>query len=410
MNTPDFWYKKRHVLSMLLWPASLLYRAGVALRRQYYQHYHRPLLNQKRSSSSSPFSSSFPAPSSPFSSSLSCRSVPVIVVGNLTVGGTGKTPLVMSLVRWLQQQGYRPAVVSRGYGGQQSPEPQRVTEALSPEVVGDEALMLAQQLDCPVVVCPNRVAAFEYLCETTDCTVVVSDDGLQHYALSRQLEFVVVDGDRAWGNGFCLPAGPLREPLTRLKTVDGVIINTRAIPNLFNKSTSNSESTANRSTAATTTNLIHPSPEIRISVTDVEKKLKVIQQQLPSSCDSLPVFYAQRHITKITQGIHPGRVMSPQDFLNQPVHAVAAIGHPERFFLDLEALGIQIQTRRALSDHAALTKQDIEFHDSLPVLMTVKDAVKCQAFIDKRHYAVEMCLNPDPGWFSIIKKKLLTRL
>ena len=149
--------------------------------------------------------------------------VPVIIVGNITVGGTGKTPFVAALVKILQQQGYKPGIVSRGYGGKSKIWPCIVESGSDPKQVGDEAVMLVRQTQAAMVVDPNRPRAVKKLLEKFDCDIVVSDDGLQHYALNRDLEIVVIDHKRGFGNEYCLPAGPLRESLSRLLKVDYVI-------------------------------------------------------------------------------------------------------------------------------------------------------------------------------------------
>ena len=151
--------------------------------------------------------------------------VPVIVVGNISVGGTGKTPLVVWLVSLLRKAGYHPGIVSRGYGGKAERWPQQVRPDSDPQTVGDEPVMLAQRCACPIVAAPDRVAAAKLLLKHTKCDLIITDDGLQHYRLKRDIEIVVVDGERRFGNGHCLPAGPLREPQSRLAEVDFVIAN-----------------------------------------------------------------------------------------------------------------------------------------------------------------------------------------
>ncbi|MDX2349092.1 MAG: tetraacyldisaccharide 4'-kinase, partial [Porticoccus sp.] len=193
------WYR-HNSWALLFLPFSWLFR-GVAATRRYY--------HQKVA----------PSPS---------LNVPVIVVGNITVGGTGKTPLLLALVAHFKQQGYRPGVISRGYGGNASEYPLRVTTESAAAEVGDEPLLLASA--CPVVVDPDRYRAAQFLLEQTDCDLILSDDGLQHYRLPRDIEIVVVDGGRGFGNGHCLPAGPLREPVSRLTQADFVLINS-ALPN-----------------------------------------------------------------------------------------------------------------------------------------------------------------------------------
>lgn len=200
--------------------------------------------------------------------------VPVIVVGNITVGGTGKTPLVIYLAEFLKNSGFKPGIISRGYGGLADSWPQWVgTESLAKDV-GDEALLIAKQTVCPMVVGPLRVDAARLLLEKTDCDVILSDDGLQHYALHRDIEIAVIDGVRRFGNGYCLPAGPLREPIERLNSVDLIIVNgEKQEPNEFS---------------------MRLEGDIAINLLTGE----------------------QKHLV---------------DFLTEDCHAIAGIGHPERF-------------------------------------------------------------------------------
>ena len=151
--------------------------------------------------------------------------VPVIVVGNISVGGTGKTPLLIALVTHLQKKGFKPGVVSRGYGSKAAIFPVAVTGGTAVEESGDEALLIAKHCGCPVVIDPDRVAAIECLLGEHSVDVVLSDDGLQHYAMARDIELIVVDGERKFGNELCLPAGPLREPLSRLGDADLILVN-----------------------------------------------------------------------------------------------------------------------------------------------------------------------------------------
>ncbi|WP_330926134.1 tetraacyldisaccharide 4'-kinase [Candidatus Sororendozoicomonas aggregata] len=257
--------------------------------------------------------------------------VPVIVVGNITVGGTGKTPVVTTLARYLAQQGYQPGVVSRGFGSRGADYPVDVTALSSPGVVGDEPVMLATQCDCPVVVDPDRVRGAKHLCEVHQCTVIITDDGLQHYNLRRHIELVVVDGARMLGNGLCLPGGPLREPAERLKSVDFVLIN--------------GDPVADPGVHYTSFHLV-PAP-----LEPVSGRVKQMNTR-PQSCK---------------------------------VHAVAGIGNPQRFFKMLSALGFDV-IPHPFPDHHWFTESDITFSDSLPVIMTAKDAVKCQGFADTNHW------------------------
>ena len=183
------WYGNSR-LKWLLWPFSLIYKIIVTTRAKLYQ---RGILK-----------------------AVSFH-VPIIVVGNITVGGTGKTPFCIALCELLKKHGFKPGLVSRGYGGKATTWPQIVTPSSDPVLVGDEPVLLVKRTQCPMVVGPDRVAAVAKLLSDFDCNVVVSDDGLQHYRLARDIEIVLQDSQRGVGNGLCLPAGPLREPISRLK-------------------------------------------------------------------------------------------------------------------------------------------------------------------------------------------------
>lgn len=253
-------------------------------------------------------------------------SVPVIVVGNLTVGGSGKTPLVAAIVARLQAAGWSPGAVSRGYGGQIR-SPARLPAAADPAQFGDEPVWLAAHTGRPVAVGARRPEAARLL--LPDCDVIVADDGLQHYRLARDLEIAVIDGDAGLGNGRLLPAGPLREPPRRLRSVDYVAVRDGEYPGAW---------------------------RYRVS------------------CE---------HAVRLTDGKQAGLAT----WRGQPVHAVAAIGVPERFFGQLEDLGLTIE-RHGFADHHAFEAGDFRFDDPWPVLMTEKDAVKCRAFADSRMWAV----------------------
>jgi len=265
-------------------------------------------------------------------------SVPVIVVGNLTVGGTGKTPFVIWLADYLRQKGYRPGIVSRGVGGKKWTEPYWVDRHALASEVGDEALLLARKTQCPMVVCVNRVLAVHALLNKTHCNVVLSDDGLQHYSMGRQIEIVVVDHDRQFGNGLMLPAGPLREPLKRLQTVDLVVSNG-----------------------------------------SVKKGEQMILRGETVCSLSMP-----------------DKKMALSHFKNKTVHAIAGIGHPERFFASLRAQQIQV-IEHVFPDHYLYRRDDIYFADELPVIMTEKDAVKCMEFADERHGYLPVEADMSPG-------------
>ena len=257
---------------------------------------------------------------------LSC---PVIVVGNLTAGGTGKTPLVCWIAEQLMQSGCRPGIVTRGYGGS-SRTPRLVQSSDTPDRVGDEAVLLARRSRAPVATGRNRPAAAQLLIDA-GCNVILSDDGLQHYALARDFEIIVVDGDRRFGNGRLLPSGPMRETQGRMRGADAIVVN----------------GGSGQSEGA-----------LRMRL-------------LPTGAVAMKY----------------GTVKPLREFSGQAVHAVAAIGNPKRFFATLRAVGIEV-LEHALPDHAQLRREDIAFADDLPVLMTEKDAVKCREIAGPLHWYV----------------------
>lgn len=252
--------------------------------------------------------------------------VPVIVVGNIAAGGTGKTPLVLWLADLLRQQGFRPGIISRGYGGRASSWPQQVRPDSDPVMVGDEAVLLSRRCDCPMAVAPDRVAAGRALLDYSDCNIIISDDGLQHYALGRDIEIAVIDGVRRFGNGHCLPAGPLREKQQRLREIDFVVSN----------------GLAGRGEYA-----MHFHGGVAINLAD-----KSLHRPLAS-------------------------------FAGAPVHAMAGIGNPSRFFSSLQQQGLLL-IEHPHPDHHQYTLDDLAFDDDLDILMTEKDAVKCDRFCNQR--------------------------
>ncbi|MCP4129106.1 MAG: tetraacyldisaccharide 4'-kinase [Gammaproteobacteria bacterium] len=260
-------------------------------------------------------------------------SIPVIVVGNISVGGAGKTPLVVWLAKHLQKLGYRPGIVSRGYGGNAQYWPQQVLPGSDPIAVGDEPVLIARLTNCPVSVGPDRVIAALAMQKYTECDVIVSDDGLQHYALWRDIEIVVVDGDRGVGNGFCLPAGPLREQVSRLDKVDMVVSN----------------GTAGRGRYVM-----------------LLKQTEVINLADPTQVKDLDYFADEAK-----------------------VHAIAGIGNPERFFKQLEMAGLNV-VGHEFPDHHKYQPEDLEAINDAPLLMTEKDAVKCQRFAQPHHWFVRV--------------------
>ena len=322
------WYKRASWLRLLA-PLEWLFRCIVTLRRKMYKDgglkIYRP-------------------------------PVPVIVVGNLTVGGSGKTPLVIAMAEQLKQWGYKPGVVSRGYGGRAPGYPFVVTVASRAEHSGDEPLLIARRTHCPVVVAPKRTDAARKLVDEFGCDVIVSDDGLQHYALARDIEIVVVDASRGFGNERCLPAGPLREPLARLLDVDFVV----------------------------STRTEHSKAELPVPAFNMAL---------------LPDHFSR---------LNTGHGMPVRDFpREQTVHAVAGIGHPERFFTTLRDLGLSIE-EHPFPDHHVFRAEDFLFEDSKPVVMTEKDAVKCQGLADDTMWSLAVSAELPPGFWQALATRLKT--
>jgi tetraacyldisaccharide 4'-kinase len=276
-------------------------------------------------------------------------SVPVIVVGNITVGGTGKTPLVIWLSRYLAEQGYTPGIVARGYGGKASHWPQQVRADSDPVMVGDEAVLMARLAACPVCVAPLRAQAVQALLDYTDCNIVLSDDGLQHYAMGRDMEIAVIDGQRGFGNGYLFPAGPLRELPSRLRKVDLLISNGTWQEDV---------------------------PVMSVAEPQVLPLLNLNDDP---------------HLLSLAAG--------------KKIHAVAGIGNPQRFFDLLKHYGLDI-IPHAFSDHHSYKKEDLYFDDELPVLMTEKDAVKYARHATRRHWLVRIETVPDSTFVSKFDKLL----
>ncbi len=267
-------------------------------------------------------------------------SVPVIMVGNLTAGGTGKTPLVIWLCEWLQTRGLQPGILSGGYRGKSRQWPRRVGPDSDPVEVGDEAVLLARRTAVPVMADPRRTRAAGEL-ERAGVDVIISDDGLQHYRLARDVEFVVVDGARGFGNGHCLPAGPLREPPERLAEADFVIVNGKS-------------------------KIAFPT-----GVTMRIAPIGLCNVAQPQSCKSLDALSGWR------------------------VHAVAGIGNPQRFFDTLTELGVDF-IPHILPDHASLERASLDFGDDLAVIMTEKDAVKCESWAGPNCWYVRVAAEFEP--------------
>ncbi|MBT9591116.1 MAG: tetraacyldisaccharide 4'-kinase [Thiobacillus sp.] len=273
--------------------------------------------------------------------------VPVIIVGNITAGGSGKTPLVIWLVNWLRAQGYRPGVVSRGYGGSARGCVEVRPDSLAAEV-GDEPLLIRAKTNAPVVVGRDRVAAARMLIAHHQVDLIIADDGLQHYRLHRDIELAVVDAATGLGNGWPLPAGPLREPKARLRSVDAVIQVVRG--------------------AAQPVNTI-PVPSWRADYT-AGKAYRLCVPQAQMALRDLP----------------------QHDWL-----AITGIGHPQGFFDMLEARGVRFSPR-TFADHHAFKEADLPVDGA--VLMTEKDAVKCRGFAGPDWWAVELDVSPETGFID----------
>jgi len=281
--------------------------------------------------------------------------LPVIVVGNISVGGTGKTPFVIWLVERLREWGYRPGVISRGYRGRARHYPLRVTEKTDPRECGDEPAILFRRLGCPVVVAPNRMKAAKMLVDIKECDIIVTDDGLQHYQLARDVEICVVDGQRGLGNGAVLPAGPLREPPERLSEVDLVVVNSGPFR--------------------------PPTPRWIMMHMATERAISMANGQ------SLPL----------------------SRWSGQQVHAVAGLGNPDRFFRHLEDMGIKV-TPHPFPDHYRFKAKQLRFKDPWSVLMTEKDAVKCRGKPEPRLWYVQASAHIGPGATTLVRELLRRKL
>lgn len=283
--------------------------------------------------------------------------VPVLVVGNITAGGTGKTPLTIELVTRLKQAGWKPGVASRGYGRRDAGKARWVDADTPVDLGGDEPVLVAWKTGVPVRVDADRVAAARALVEA-GCDIVVCDDGLQHYRLARDIEIEVVDGHRRYGNGRLMPAGPLREPASRASTCDFRVVNLGQ----------------GRSTAA------------------------------PAAAQAGFGEWEMRLRIDVAQPMDGQRVRSLATFSGQRVHAVAGIAHPERFFAMLRARGIGV-VPHAFPDHHVYTKDDFSFGSQLPVLMTEKDSVKCRAFATEWHFSVPLSAElPAAFWVALLDR------
>lgn len=317
---------KRGVVAWLLYPLSLLYGVLFWLRRRLY---------------ASGFFKSTRLP------------VPIIVVGNLTVGGSGKTPVVIWMAHFLKGRGWRPGIVASGYGGNSQSWPIDVSDKSDPNETGDEAVLVAQRTGVPVVVAPDRVAAAKLLLSNHQCDIIISDDGLGHLSLARDIEIEVVREGVRYGNGWLLPAGPLREPVNR--------------PVDFRLITGGGQQVGVETGYGVTTQIDGITP-----IDDPENTL-----------------------------------LSVDAFSDRKIHAIAGIGHPEQFFNMLEKWGCSL-IRHPYPDHHRFVADELP-SDDLPVIMTEKDGVKCRPFARSNWYILRISANPDSAFEAALLSRLTSK-
>jgi len=293
-SLPHYWYSSNKIVWLLL-PLSWLYCSVVTVRRWLYK------INWKKS----------------FTADR-----PIVVIGNIVAGGSGKTPLLIAVCKYIKAKGFSPGVVSRGYGGTLSGIKQ-IEANDSADLVGDEPLMISRATDVPVVVGADRAGAVKELLSRNECDIVFTDDGLQHYRMARDIEIAVIDDQRMFGNGYCLPAGPLREPVSRLQETDLLVYS----------------------------NVMKQSSE------QCSYQLKMVGVRRLDSADVLPI----------------------ESLAGKTVHAVAGIGHPERFFATLRTADITM-IEHAFDDHHRYDVEDFSGWQHDCIIMTEKDAVKCSGF------------------------------
>ncbi|GLK89475.1 tetraacyldisaccharide 4'-kinase [Pseudomonas turukhanskensis] len=316
------WYQG-HPALRLLWPLECLYRAVVQRKRRRF------LAGQ---------GDIYRAP------------VPVVVVGNITVGGTGKTPMILSLIAHCQARGLKVGVVSRGYGATPPQLPWRVRAEQSASEAGDEPLLIVQRTGVPLMIDPDRSRAVRALLAAEPLDLILCDDGMQHYRLARDIELVLIDAARGLGNRRCLPAGPLREPVERLHSVDAVLLNGAA----------------------------------------------------SDSPDGFGFTLQPAALVNLRSGEHVGLDHFPA---GQTLHAVAGIGNPQRFFNTLEALHWR-PIPHAFADHAQFDAAQLTFSPALPLVMTEKDAVKCRAFAAENWWYLAVDAAPSPAFFTWFDARL----
>lgn len=321
----QYWYRISP-LHLILYPISLLFRALVAIRRTLYL---TGLIKSVK------------------------LNVPVVIIGNINVGGTGKTPLTLSLAQQLLSAGWHPAIISRGY--RKSSDSTLVTARAvllndSANEVGDEPLLMRQRDLCPVWIGQDRPSVAQALLNAyPECDIILSDDGLQHYRLQRDIELIVVDGVRRFGNELLLPAGPLREPLSRLDTVDAIVVNGGIA------------------------------------------KEGEFSMHLEGS-----------HFYNL---LNPQQTITAAALSGQNIHACAGIGHPQRFFQHLKELGLAC-TSHPFPDHHQYSRNDLIFDAADAVLLTEKDAVKCAPFATEKFWVLRVDAHVSPALTQLIIDKV----
>ncbi len=309
--TEKVWYSK-NIFSLLLFPLSLIYIAIIYFRHSLYQ---LGLITVTK------------------------INVPIIVVGNVVAGGTGKTPLVIWLAKYLKSKGFLPGIVSRGYGGTYLSNIELVKPTSNPLLVGDEPVIIARNTNCPVVVAKKRAKGAKELVEKYNCNIILSDDGMQHYSLARDIEIAVIDGQRRFGNNYCFPAGPLREPKSRISKADLIV-------SKYNART-------------------------------CEYKMD----------------YTYNPLVSLTELWGPPKTMNESktipisDLHGMTVHAIAGINNPDHFFSYLRSHKLELIIHK-FPDHYLYTEDDVKFDDNFPVVMTEKDAVKCLNYSSDKHWYI----------------------
>ena len=296
------WYSK-NIFSLLLSPLSLIYISIIYLRHTLYR---LGLI------------------------SITKINVPTIVIGNIVAGGTGKTPLVIWLAKHFKDKGFLPGIVSRGYGGTYLSNIELVKPTSNPLLVGDEPVIIARNTNCPVVVAKKRAKGAKELVEKYNCNIILCDDGMQHYSLARDIEIAVIDGQRRFGNNYCFPAGPLREPKSRIFKADLIV-------SKYNART-------------------------------CEHKMDYTYHQLVS-------------LNELSKTI------PISDLHGMTVHAIAGINNPDHFFSYLRSHKLELIIHK-FPDHYSYTEDDVKFDDNFPVVMTEKDAVKCLNYSSDKHWYI----------------------